>query len=126
MSLENEFAVDIQDDDIRKAQAFYAAVRMIHVRLCKVANLNIHMKTHICWYANKIPSSVTRAFHAAIALFPLPRFALLPTIVTPDIFREISTETMHRQCHPRRSTVAKMAGNGVVSPSCRHYTETFC
>jgi hypothetical protein len=79
MSLENEFAVDIHDDDILKAQAFYAAVRMIHVRLCKVANLNIHMNTHIRWYANNIPSSVTRAFHAAIAHCSLPRFALLPT-----------------------------------------------
>jgi hypothetical protein len=44
MSLENEFAVDIHDVDIRKAQAFYAAVRMIHVRLCKVAD--IHMNIH--------------------------------------------------------------------------------
>jgi WD40 repeat protein len=36
MELENEFALEIHDDDIKRAQAFSSIVRMIHVRRCKV------------------------------------------------------------------------------------------
>jgi len=69
MSLENEFAVDIHDDDIRKAQAFYAAVRMIHVRLCKVANLSIHMNTYTLVRKQNLSSS-TRAFLIIFGKYP--------------------------------------------------------
>lgn len=55
MSLENEFAVDIHDVDIRKAQVFYAAVRMIHVRLCKVADIHMNIHTSICKQAEICP-----------------------------------------------------------------------
>lgn len=37
MILENEFALEIHDDDISRVQAFSGAIRMVHVRVCKAA-----------------------------------------------------------------------------------------
>lgn len=37
MTLENEFALEILDDDSNRVQAFSGAIRMVHVRACKAA-----------------------------------------------------------------------------------------
>lgn len=37
MSLENEFALEIREEDIERIQAFFAVVRIVHVRVCKAA-----------------------------------------------------------------------------------------
>jgi hypothetical protein len=37
MSLENEFALEIREDDMDRVQSFFAVVRIVHVRVCKAA-----------------------------------------------------------------------------------------